>query len=76
MFQAFHLMGLTTSFLLRPTHINYISLYALNRESFIRGRAKYELTTHSVKPGKNTNFWIKGKKVISVKKSKIFVDLG
>ena len=47
MFQAFHLRGLTTSFLLRPTHINYISLYDLNHESFIGHRPKYELTTHS-----------------------------
>ena len=47
MFQAFHLRGLTVSFLLRPTHINYISLYDLNHESFIRRRPKYELTTHS-----------------------------
>ena len=47
MFQAFHLRGLTVPFLLRPTHINYISLYALNRESFIRRHPKYELTTHS-----------------------------
>ena len=38
MFQAFHLRGLTTPFLLRPTHINYISLYTLNCESFIRRR--------------------------------------
>ena len=34
-------------FLLRPTHINYISLYDLNCESFIGRRPKYELTTHS-----------------------------
>ena len=47
MFQAFHLRGLTTPFLLHPTHVNCISLYALNRESFIRHRPKYELTTHS-----------------------------
>ena len=47
MFQAFHLKGLTTPFLFRPTHINYISLYVLNRESFIRRCPKYELTTHS-----------------------------
>ena len=47
MFQAFHLRGLTTPFLLRPTHINYISLYDLNHESFIRRRPKYELATHS-----------------------------
>ena len=46
-FQAFHLRGLTTPFLLHPTHINYISLYDLNHESFIRRRPKYELTTHS-----------------------------
>ena len=47
MFQAFHLRGLTVPFLLRPTHINYISLYDLNRESFIGHCPKYELTTHS-----------------------------
>ena len=47
MFQAFHLRGLTTPFLLRLTHINYISLYDLNHESFIGRRPKYELTTHS-----------------------------
>ena len=29
-FQAFHLRGLTTPFLLRPTHINYFSFYDLN----------------------------------------------
>ena len=39
--------GINGSFLLHPTHINYISLYALNHESFIRRRPKYELTTHS-----------------------------
>ena len=47
MFQAFHLRGLTVPFLLHLTHISYISLYALNRESFIGCRPKYELTTHS-----------------------------
>ena len=47
MFQTFHLRGLTVPFLLRPTHINYISLYALNCESFIGRHQKYELTTHS-----------------------------
>ena len=47
MFQNFYLRGLTNPFLLRPTHINYILIYALNRESFIRRRPKYELTTHS-----------------------------
>ena len=47
MFQTFHLRGLKTPFLLRPTHINYISLYDLNHESFIGRRPKYELTTHS-----------------------------
>ena len=47
MFQAFHLRGLTVPFFLRLTHINYISLYALKRESFIGRRPKYELTTHS-----------------------------
>ena len=47
MFYAFHLRGLMVPFLLRPTHINYISLYALNRESFIGRHPKYELTTHS-----------------------------
>ena len=35
MFQAFHLRGLTTSFLLRPTHINYFSFYDLNYESLL-----------------------------------------
>ena len=47
MFQDFHLRGLTVPFLLRPTHINYISFYDLNRESFIGHRPKYELTTES-----------------------------
>ena len=47
MFQAFHLRGLTVPFLLRPTHIIYISFYVLNRETFIGRRPKYELTTHS-----------------------------
>ena len=47
MFQAFHLRGLTVPFLLRPTHINYIYFYVLNRETFIGRRPKYELTTHS-----------------------------
>ena len=47
MFQAFHMRGLTTPFLLRPTHINYISLYDLNHESFIGCCLKYEFTTHS-----------------------------
>ena len=47
MFQAFYMRGLTTPFLLRPTHINYISLYALNNWSFIGHRPKYELTNHS-----------------------------
>ena len=47
MFQTFHLRGLTTPFLLRPTHINYILVYDLNHESFIGHRQKYELTTHS-----------------------------
>ena len=40
--------GLTTPFLLRPTHINYISFHSLNRESFIGRRPKYKLTTHSL----------------------------
>ena len=44
---GFSLKGLTAPFLLYPTHINYISLYALNRKSFIGRRPKYELTTHS-----------------------------
>ena len=44
---TFHRRGLMTPFLLRPTHINYISLYALNRESFIGHRPKCGLTTHS-----------------------------
>ena len=47
MFQGFHLRGLTVLFLLRPIHLIYISFYALNRESFIGHRPKYELTTHS-----------------------------
>ena len=47
MFHAFHLRGLTAPFLLRPTHINYISLYDLNHESFIGRHPKYEPTTHS-----------------------------
>ena len=47
MFQAFHLKGLTVPFLLRPTHLIYISFYVLNRETFIGHRPKYELTTHS-----------------------------
>ena len=32
-FQAFHLRGLTTPFLLNPTHINYLSFPDLNYES-------------------------------------------
>ena len=47
MFQAFHLRGLTVSFLLRPTHIIYIYFYVLNHETSIGRRPKYELTTHS-----------------------------
>ena len=47
MFQAFHLRGLTVPFLLRPTHIIYISFYVFNSETFIGRRPKYELTTHS-----------------------------
>ena len=47
MFQAFHMRVLMVPFLLLPTHINYISLYDLNHESFIGHRPKYELTTHS-----------------------------
>ena len=47
MFQDFHLRGLTVPFLLRPTHLIYISFYVLNRETFIGHRPKYELTTHS-----------------------------
>ena len=47
MFQAFHLRGLTVPFLLHPIHINYISFYVLNRETYIKRRPKYELTTHS-----------------------------
>ena len=46
MFQAFHLRGLTILFLLHPTHINYISFYFLNCETFIGCCPKYELTTH------------------------------
>ena len=47
MFHAFHLRGLMVPFLLRPTHIIYISFYGLNRETFIGRHPKYELTTHS-----------------------------
>ena len=47
MFQAFHLRGLTVPFLLRLTHIIYISFYVLNCETFIGCRPKYKLTTHS-----------------------------
>ena len=47
MFQAFHLRGLAVSFLLHPTHINYISFYVLNRETFIGRHPKYELSTYS-----------------------------
>ena len=47
MFQAFHLRGLTVPFLLRPTHIIYISFYVLKGETFIGRRPKYEVTTHS-----------------------------
>ena len=50
MFQAFHLRGLTVPFLLRSTHIIYISFFSfdLNRESFIGHRPKYDLTIHSL----------------------------
>ena len=34
-FQAFHLRGLTTPFLLRPTHNNCFSFYDLNYESLL-----------------------------------------
>ena len=34
-FQAFHLRGLTTPFLLRLTHINYFSFYNLNYKSLL-----------------------------------------
>ena len=47
MFRAFHLRGLITPFFLRPTHIIYVSFYALNRETLIGRHPKYELTTHS-----------------------------
>ena len=47
MFSVFHLRGLRTPFLLRPTYINYISLYDLNHESFIGRRLENEHTTHS-----------------------------
>ena len=47
MFQAFHMRGLTVPFLLCPTHIIYIYFYVLNRETSIRRRPKYQLTTHS-----------------------------
>ena len=48
LFQAFHPRGLTVPFLIRPTHINYISFYVLNRETFTGRNPKYELTTHSL----------------------------
>ena len=47
MLHAFPLRGLMTLFLLRLTHINYITLYDLNHESFIGRHPKCELTTHS-----------------------------
>ena len=47
MFQTFHLRGLTVPFLLRPTHLIFISFYVLNRETFIGCHPKYELITHS-----------------------------
>ena len=47
MFQAFNLRGLTVPFLLRPTHLIYISFYVLNRETFIGRHPKYKLTTYS-----------------------------
>ena len=47
MLHAFPLRGLTTLFLLPLTHINYITLYDLNHESFIGRHPKYELTIHS-----------------------------
>ena len=46
-FQAFHLRGLMTPFLLRLTYLNFISLYDLNHESFIGCRPKHELIIHS-----------------------------
>ena len=55
MFQAFHLKGLTVSFLLRPTHIIYIYFYVLNRETSIGRRPKYELTAHSSTPMMNAH---------------------
>ena len=48
-FQAFHLRGLTAPFLLYPTHLNSISLYDLNHESFIGRRPKHKLITHSLR---------------------------
>ena len=47
LFQVFQMRGLTVPFLLRPNHINYISFYFLNRETFIERHPKYKLTTHS-----------------------------
>ena len=47
MFQDLHRRGLTVPFLICPTHINYISFYILNSETFTGRRPKYKLTTHS-----------------------------
>ena len=43
-FQAFHLRGLTTPFLLHPTHINYFSSYDLNYESLLEAVPKTNST--------------------------------
>ena len=47
MFQSFHLRGLTGPFLLRPHTLCIFHSLCLNRETLIRRRPKYELTTHS-----------------------------
>ena len=47
MFQAFHLRGLTTPFLLLPSHINYLSSYDLELWVFIGRGPKDKLNPHS-----------------------------
>ena len=47
MFQAFHLRGLTTPFLLRPHTLIIFHFLCLNCETLIGRRSKYDLTTHS-----------------------------
>ena len=47
MFQAFHLRGLTTPFLLRPHTLSIFHFLCLNRETLIGRCPNYELTTHS-----------------------------